>query len=548
MRMWNLKRAALACVVMLAAAPPAFARVLEPPVVLDGSVQFAVLPTAYAEVASALSVTAGSEVRMTLSASRDLASATLTFAGPQTIVVAGRVAGSQASFALVVARTLAPGSYSASVRLLDLAGRARELTLPLPAPGFVVEERVASPCALLDSLGSPVCSDIDADGRAGNSAACTAMPDCDDTNPTVHPRAPELPGDGLDNDCSGNGDAAVDETVGVFLDKGGLAGTRTGTKRRPFRRLSEAVALAHATGRMVFAATGTYSGSGIPPTIPVTVIGGFDRRSWTRPAFARSLVSAATTLTVSGPLLAGLDIELVSGAELRVTASPVTALVDVGVTGGSEREVKTAGEVRFVRVQIAGPRLRVDAGTLVVIHGELACIAQANGTALQLNRTTVSGALDSAGALSISRGFHQASITNDGGVLRVFSTTLRPAAGPAIDQRAGVVTLYNSVIVSTGTGLAHTADTIVRAESDLFDVPCPIAMDGACTATTCAVGGNVCASASLEGAGDFHLGAGSPAVDRGMRYHPDKTPSSSAVDIDGHCLSGELDLGADEAQ
>ena len=57
-------------------------------------------------------------------------------------------------------------------------------------------------------------------GRAGNSAACTAMTDCDDTNPTVHPRAPELPGDGLDNDCSGNGDAAVDETVGVFLEEG----------------------------------------------------------------------------------------------------------------------------------------------------------------------------------------------------------------------------------------------------------------------------------------------------------------------------------------
>ena len=47
--------------------------------------------------------------------------------------------------------------------------------------------------------------DLDGDGYS-NPSAVPAMRDCDDTNPLVHPGAPEICDDGVDNDCLGDGD------------------------------------------------------------------------------------------------------------------------------------------------------------------------------------------------------------------------------------------------------------------------------------------------------------------------------------------------------
>ncbi|HHO54176.1 MAG TPA: hypothetical protein ENK18_25720, partial [Deltaproteobacteria bacterium] len=58
-------------------------------------------------------------------------------------------------------------------------------------------------------LDCGVCVDVDGDG-AGTS--CDPGPDCDDHDATVYPGAPDAPGDGLDDDCSG-----VDG-VGIFDD------------------------------------------------------------------------------------------------------------------------------------------------------------------------------------------------------------------------------------------------------------------------------------------------------------------------------------------
>jgi len=51
--------------------------------------------------------------------------------------------------------------------------------------------------------------DLDRDGFSGGALGA----DCDDRDPAVHPRAPDLPGDGLDQNCSG-GDAILDEGTG----------------------------------------------------------------------------------------------------------------------------------------------------------------------------------------------------------------------------------------------------------------------------------------------------------------------------------------------
>ena len=48
-------------------------------------------------------------------------------------------------------------------------------------------------------------ADLDSDGYP-NPSPIPAMRDCDDSNPSVHPGAPEVCDDGIDNDCLGDGD------------------------------------------------------------------------------------------------------------------------------------------------------------------------------------------------------------------------------------------------------------------------------------------------------------------------------------------------------
>ncbi len=64
--------------------------------------------------------------------------------------------------------------------------------------------------------GCGTCTDGDGDGYY-LEPGCGTIEDCDDHDPSVHPGAPEVCGDGLDNDCDGE----VDEGCGTCIDGDG---------------------------------------------------------------------------------------------------------------------------------------------------------------------------------------------------------------------------------------------------------------------------------------------------------------------------------------
>lgn len=408
-----------------------------------------------------------------------------------------------------------------------------------------------SPCTLLDPSGAPVCTDADADGRPGRSAACPSAADCDDTNPTIHPRAPEIPGDGVDNTCGGGLDTPVDEAHGVFVGIRGNNGSQAGTRQAPYKKLALGVAEAARSGKVVFVAAGIYDSSDVfelPDTTTVSIIGGFQEKSWSRVAGARSVVTIPRPLAFASQLLVGIDFSLGSAGSISLAPLAVTTVIDSSISGGAAATVTTHGQSRMIDVSVAGPVLTIADGTLVAIRGRFGSIGQAGGTAVELDRSTVAGTIDSAGTLALNRSFLRGTVSSANGFLRIGSSTFRPQAGNAVTLSAGVLLASNSIFEGAAVAIAHTAQTITVVKANLFDAGCALSRDGVCLTGPCGFDGNVCDTPAFVADGDFHLAPGSVGIDLGQRFEAGLTPSMSAVDHDGQCRVGELDLGADEVR
>ena len=60
----------------------------------------------------------------------------------------------------------------------------------------------------------PTCVDGDGDGYSSGSSACGPI-DCNDADPAIHPKAPEVCSDGVDNNCNGSADCADSSCPGT---------------------------------------------------------------------------------------------------------------------------------------------------------------------------------------------------------------------------------------------------------------------------------------------------------------------------------------------
>ncbi|MBL4688331.1 MAG: hypothetical protein JKY37_27335 [Nannocystaceae bacterium] len=142
------------------------------------------------------------------------------------------------------------------------------------------------------STGGIDCNDADADGF-GVGVDC-GVEDCDDSDPFVYPGAPfDYPDDGVDDDCMG-GDVTRSDTIGVFVDPAGGSEGAAGTMADPLDTLEEAIDLATATDRAVFAAAGVYDEPNLD--VVVSLFGGYDPAS----GWSRDPQTYVTRLTPSG--------------------------------------------------------------------------------------------------------------------------------------------------------------------------------------------------------------------------------------------------------
>lgn len=136
----------------------------------------------------------------------------------------------------------------------------------------------------------PTCVDLDMDGVTD----CAG--DCDDTDPTVYPGAPEICGDGVANDCGGVVDAGCGG-LGTYVAKPPIGNNANpGTQAAPVATIAQGIsnAMTIGGGVDVYVAEGTYS-EAVDMVEGITLWGGYESTGWTRDPAAHVTRISATT-------------------------------------------------------------------------------------------------------------------------------------------------------------------------------------------------------------------------------------------------------------
>jgi hypothetical protein len=303
---------------------------------------------------------------------------------------------------------LAAGEYEVVVELADPAGNERTQRIGR----VTMVDTVPSPCVARDASGAAVCTDFDDDGFFGASAGCPLADDCHDNDPLTHPGAPEIPGDGADNDCGRDGDLPLEAITAIYLAPDG-DDEASGSRVAPLATLEAAVARASLEGaQAIVAVAGDYLETA-PMTIAVPVFGGRERGTWapaltgarSRFGFARSCADffvtvdgqatmldavaveadcAVATVRIIGaaPVMRRVQIENAVGSALLIagSAAGVTRIFESTLrTSSTEGAIRMRNPLTVHRSRIEGPFVSFDsesdeAHTTIVrsrIHGKL---------------------------------------------------------------------------------------------------------------------------------------------------------------------------------
>ncbi len=125
--------------------------------------------------------------------------------------------------------------------------------------------------------------------------------DCNDNDPLTRPEAPELPDDGIVQNCGG-ADLLLSDDTGVFVAKTGND-DNPGTMAEPKLTVVAGVAAAAAAGKAVFVAAGEYEEDVVTS---VSLYGGYEPAGWTRDIGAN-----VTTIVAVGEI--GVEMQSIPG-------------------------------------------------------------------------------------------------------------------------------------------------------------------------------------------------------------------------------------------
>ncbi len=192
-------------------------------------------------------------------------------------------------------------------------------------------------------------TDEDGDGYGGGDAAqvCSgdSLPegyyaeaeDCNNANFLINPTAPELPDDGIDQDCD-DVDLIPGNDTGIFVAKSG-DDANPGSMAAPILTINAGVELALTEGKSVFVATGEYSED---VETQVSLFGGYESAGWTRDIEANETIISAA---ISTALILGEPETVENGGEVNTTANETNFITIQGFTINSKIEGDLYGGV-----------------------------------------------------------------------------------------------------------------------------------------------------------------------------------------------------------
>lgn len=443
-----------------------------------------------------------------------------------------------------------PGTWRLVASLVDRFGHGADVDVELASP-FGGGVPFANAAGLCPPAPGQSCVDFDGDGHS-SVFSCADGDDPQDDEPSAFPGAPELPGDGLDNNGVA-GEVVIDESSGVFVDSEAGDDANDGSRLAPVRSLSRGKALRPTPSAFLYlAARATpYAFAVESDAVGTSILGGLDPTSWARTA-ARSAVAG----NIQSPaVLDSVETEgaIIGNARLAIlirTRAGSLRVFDLNFGDqihpsafalASSFGTITASLGRLDLIEVTTNSLESESdvfGQRIVIRGP-ANVRQ-NSTTL-VNSVVTGGLTVTGGTLNAVH----CTFTSLDGVPVSIKETSAAIVGSALIATGATLALYAETVSLTvlGSNLANDGGALMRVRFE--SVPDIEAVNSCAFAGCITAAGNMSAPAGFTS--EFHLGEAS-AMRGAAALGSFSPPPSAAADVDRDCRFADdaPDIGADE--
>lgn len=494
-----------------------------------------------------------SDVRLDLVVSEDLgADPTVSFdvEGVRLPLAPVTRSGRRYAFRFAPPTPVPPGTWRLVASLVDRFGHGADVDVELASP-FDGGVPFASAGGLCLPPPGQSCVDFDGDGHS-SLFSCPDGDDPRDDDASVFPGAPELPGDGVDNNGVA-GEGTIDESSGVFVDSEAGDDANDGSRLSPVQSLGRAKALRPTPSAFLYlAARATpYAFAVEADAAGTSILGGLDPTTWARTE-ARSVLVGDIQ---SPALLDSVETEgsVIGNARLvfliRTHASSLRVFDTVfgdpihpsafAIDSGFGAIRSFLGRLDMIDVTANSLEAEGDvSGQRVVIRGAVSF----RGASTTLVNSVVTG------GLAVS-----------GSTLNAVHCTFTSLDGPPVSIQESSAAIVGSALIATGATLVLYAEAVglTLLGSNLYNDGGPlirirfenvpdIDATNSCAFTGCiTAAGNISAPAGFTS--EFHLGDASAMKDAAA-VAGFSVPPGAAADFDRDCrfADGAPDNGADE--